>query len=114
MDGPGKPLAPYKLRTVMERQEGVAPQVRMRIGQKVTQAELIGTDQLLYFTGDIIETPDLPRGCRTKIKVKVDGDAEKLWQNWSHGLHRVTCYGDLTKDLARFCRFKGVQLVNEA
>jgi len=114
MDGPGKPLAPYRLRTVMERQEGVAPQVRMRIGQKVTQAELIGTDQLLYFTGDIIETPDSPRGCRTKIKVKVDGDAEKLWQNWSHGLHRVTCYGDLTKDLARFCRFKGVQMVNEA
>jgi hypothetical protein len=114
MDGVGKPLAPYKLRTVMERQEGVAPQVRMRIGQKVTQAHLVGTDLLQCFTGDIIATPDLPRGCRTKITVKVDGDAQKLWQNWSHGLHRVTCYGDLAQDLARFCRFKGVQLVNEA
>jgi hypothetical protein len=29
-------------------------------------------------------------------------------------LHRVTCYGDLTADLKRFCRFKGMQLVNEA
>jgi hypothetical protein len=37
-----------------------------------------------------------------------------VWQNWSHGLHRVTCYGDLTADLKRFCRFKGMQLVNEA
>ena len=114
MDGPNKEAAPYKLRTIMERQEGAVCQVRMRIGQKVTQAELIGTDLMLYFTGQIIDTPDLPRGCRTKIKVKVDGDAEKLWQNWSHGLHRVTCYGDVAKDLARFCRFKAIRLVNEA
>jgi len=33
MGGPGKPAAPYKLRTVMERQEGVVPQVEMRVGQ---------------------------------------------------------------------------------
>ena len=114
MDGPDKEAAPYRLRTIMERQEGVVPQVRMRLGQKVTQALLVGTDQLYYFTGDIIETPDLDRGCRTKITVKVDGDLEKLWQNWSHGLHRVTCYGDLTPDLKRFCRFKKIKLVNEA
>jgi hypothetical protein len=86
----------------------------MRKGQKVTQAELIGTDLLLYFTGDIIDTPDTAKGCRTKITVKVDGDAEKLWQNWSHGLHRLTVYGDLTKDLGRFCRYKSIRMVNEA
>jgi len=114
MDGPQGQAAPYRLRTIMERQEGAVCQVKMRIGQEVTQAELIGTDLMLYFTGRIIDTPDLPRGCRTKIKVKVDGNAEKLWQNWSHGLHRVTCYGDVTRDLGRFCRFKTVQLVNEA
>jgi hypothetical protein len=114
MDGPDRPPAPYRLRSVMERQEGAVPQVRMRVGQKVTQSELIGTDLVIYFTGTIIDTPDSPRGCRTKIKVKVDGDADKLWKNWSHGLHRVTCYGDLAADLARFCRFKSIQLVNEA
>jgi len=114
MDGPDKKPAPYKLRTIMERREGAVTQVRMRVGQKVTQAKLIGTDLLLYFTGEIIDTPDLPRGCRTKITVRVDGDAEKLWQNWSHGLHRVTCYGDLTEDLRRFCRFKAIELVHEA
>ena len=86
----------------------------MRIGQKVTQAELIGTDLLLYFTGEIIDTPDIDRGCRTKITVKVDGDAETLWKNWSHGLHRQTCYGDITKELEHFCRFKGIKIVNEA
>jgi len=117
MDGPHGPAAPYKLRSVMERREGVVTQVKMRVGQKVTQARLIGTDLLLYFTGDIIETPvslEDDRGCRTKITVKVDGDAGKLWKNWSHGLHRVTCYGDITEDLERFCRFKKIKRINEA
>jgi hypothetical protein len=114
MDGPDKEPAPYRLRTIMERQEGCVPQVFMRVGQKTTQALLVGTEHVRYFTGDIIAAPDVDRGCRTKITVKVDGDPEKLWQNWSHGLHRVTCYGDLTPDLKRFCRFKGLKLVNEA
>lgn len=114
MDGPSQPAAPYKLRTVMERQEGVVPQVSMRVGQKVTQAILVGTERLLYFTGETIDAPDLPRGCRTKITVKLDGDAERLWKNWSAGLHRVTCYGNLAKDLQRFCRYQKIELVNEA
>jgi L-arabinose isomerase len=114
MNGPAGPRAPYKLRTIMERQEGCVPQVTMRVGEKVTQGLLVGTDKLIYFTGDIIESPDTERGCRTKMTVKVDGDIARLWQNWSHGLHRVTCYGDVVPDLKRFCRFKGIELVNEA
>ncbi len=113
MDGPNGKRAPYRLRTIMERQEGAVPQVRMKIGERVTQAILPQVDQLLYFTGDIIDTPQTERGCRTKITVQVDGEAEKLWQNWTNGLHRVTCYGDLTKDMKRFCRFKKVQFVSE-
>ena len=117
MDGPDGPLSPYKLRTVHEREEGVAPQSQMRKGQKVTQAILSGTDLILYFTGDIIDTPvgvEFDRGCRTKITVKVDGSVETLWKNWSHGLHRQTVYGDVTKELARFCRYENIKLVNEA
>jgi len=117
MDGPDKPAAPYNLRTIMERQEGVVAQVKMLTGQKVTQAILIETDLLKYFTGEIVDTPVSladDRGCRTKIAVEVDGDLRKLWKNWSHGLHRVTCYGDLTKELQYFCRFKEIEMVNEA
>ncbi len=114
MDGPDGPAAPYRLRTVMERQEGVVPQVFMRTGERVTQALLSGTDQLLYFTGEITDAPDLDRGCRTKITVKIDGDPEKLWQNWRAGLHRQTCYGDITKELELFCRFKEIEMINEA
>jgi L-fucose isomerase-like protein len=117
MDGPGGPIAPYKFRTIMERQEGVVPQVEMRVGQRVTQAILIGTDSLLYFTGEIIEAPvkiEDERGCRTKIDVRVDGDVTALWKNWSSGLHRQTVYGDITKDLQRFCRYEQIKLIDEA
>jgi uncharacterized protein YjaZ len=89
----------------------------MRKGEKVTQAKLVGTDLLLYFTGRIIDTPVSPgddRGCRTKISVEVDGDITALWKNWSHGLHRVTSYGDLTRELHHFCRFKEIEIKNEA
>ena len=117
MDGPDKPAAPYKLRSVMERQEGVVTQVEMRKGQKVTQAKLVSLDELRYFIGEIIGAPvslQDDRGCRTKIEVKVDGDITKLWQNWGSGLHRQTCYGDVTKELGYFCRFKEINMVNEA
>lgn len=114
MDGPAKPAASYRLRSVMERGTGAVIHVKMRVGEKATTARLIGTDLMLYFTGEIIDTPDVDRGCRTKITVRVDGDARKLWRNWSHGLHRVTCYGDITKDLERFCKLKDVKMVNEA
>ncbi|NIP27002.1 MAG: hypothetical protein GWN67_22020 [Phycisphaerae bacterium] len=116
MDGPNGPMAPYKLRTVMERRQGVVPQVEMRIGERVTQAELIGTDLMLYFTGEITDTLvglEHDRGCRTKFAVKVDGDVTKLWKNWSHGLHRQTCYGDITRELQHFCRFKEIELMDE-
>jgi len=114
MDGPEGETCPYLIRSIMERQEGAVIEAKMRIGQKVTQAILIGTDLMPYFTGEIIDTPESPRGCRTKITVKVDGDIDKLWQNWSNGLHRQTCYGNIVPDLQRFCRFQGIKLVNEA
>ena len=114
MDGPHGAAAPYKLRSVMERREGAVPQVQMRIGHEVTQAVLADTSKLLYFTGRIIDTPETDRGCRSKITVKVDGDAELLWKNWSDGIHRVACYGNLTRDLEHFCRFKQIEMINEA
>ncbi len=114
MDGPGRLAAPYKLRSIMEREEGAVPQVQMRVGERVTTGILAGTSAMRYFTGRIVDVPDTDRGCRTKITVKLEGDAEKLWQNWTAGIHRVSCYGDLTKELAHFCRFKDLTLINES
>jgi len=117
MDGPGKPAAPYKIRTVLERQEGVVPQVEMRVGERVTQAILVGMDTMRYFTGTVIAAPvrlEDDRGCRTKIEVRVDGDITRLWQNWRDGLHRQTVYGDISKELGFFARFKEIRLIDEA
>jgi len=114
MDGPDGEPAPYKLRTIMERQEGCVPQVRMRVGQRVTQLITVGVDTIRYFTGTVIEAPTWTAAGRTKITVKVDGDAEKLWLNWTAGLHRQTVYGDIRKDLERLCRMKGIALIDEA
>ncbi|HRR25300.1 MAG TPA: hypothetical protein P5568_12825 [Acidobacteriota bacterium] len=105
---------PYRLRNVMERQEGVTPQVFMPKGLRVTQALLVDPGMLVYFTGEIVDAPDVERGCRTKITVRVDGDVERLWRNWDYALHRSTCLGDVSKDLERFCRLARVRLVNEA
>ncbi len=117
MDGPKRPGAPYKLRTVMEREEGVVPQVQMKHGQRVTQAILAGMDTLRYFTGEIVDTPVAlsdTRGCRTKITVRVDGDITYLWQNWTYGLHRQTVYGDISRELGWFCRFNNILMIDEA
>ncbi len=113
MDGPAGPAAPYKLRTIHERQEGCVPQVKMRVGEKATQAILCGVDEIRYFTGVIIDAPEYDRGCRTKIVVRPDGSPERLWQNWTQGLHRVTVYGNCKEDLERFCRFKGLRMTDE-
>ena len=113
MHGPKGPDLPFKIRCVMERQEGVVPQVFMPVGERATQALLADLDTMLYFTGEIVDAPDVERGCRTKITVRVDGDVEKLWRNWTAGLHRQTCLGDITKDLERFCRLARINLVNE-
>ena len=114
MDGPDKPAAPYTLRDVMEREEGAVPQVFLRVGEPVTQSLLADMSTLRYFTGKITATPDTDRGCRTQITVKLDGSSERLWRNWGAEIHRVSCYGTLTRDLERFCRFAEVQLINEA
>jgi hypothetical protein len=117
MAGPAKPAAPYKIRTVLERQEGVVPQVEMRVGESVTQAMLTGMDMMRYFTGTVIAAPvglEDDRGCRTKIEVKVHGDITRLWQNWTAGLHRQTVYGDIKKELGFFARFMEIRLIDEA
>ncbi len=65
------------------------------------------------FTGRIIGVPDTNRGCRTQITVKLDGNADMLRQNLTAGIHRVTCYGELQRHLARFCRLTDLKLLNE-
>jgi hypothetical protein len=112
MEGPDKPAAPYHIRSHREDDKGVSLQVRMPIGQKISMARLIGTDIMLFSTGDAIDSPFVERGCRSKLTMRVE-NPERFLQNWSCGLHRVIFYGDHTRDLSRFCRFMKIRMLRE-
>ena len=125
MDGPSGPRAPYIIRSHLEDDKGASLQVRMRIGQVITTAKLVNLDTMLISTGTITDTPDVDRGCRTKIRTRVK-DGEKLLASWGAALtpgpgmpgtrdllHRVVFYGDHTKEVARLGRLLGFQLVEE-
>ncbi len=112
MEGPDGRRAPYVIRSHLEDGKGASLQVKLPVGQKVSMARLIGTDLMLFSTGDAVDSPFVDRGCRTKLTMRVD-NIEKFLENWSCGLHRVVFYGDHTRDIRRFCRFKNVRLLRE-
>jgi len=112
MDGPQGKDCPYIIRSHLEDNKGAALFVRMRLGQKITMARLIGTDIMLFSTAEIVDTPYVERGCRTKITTKVN-DAQKIMEGWSSGLHRVIFYGDHGRDVRRLARFLDLRVVEE-
>jgi L-fucose isomerase-like protein len=93
LDGVDHSPAPYIVRSHMEDNKGVSLQVKWRVGQTVTVAKLADAETLLVSTGKVIATPDLPRGCRTKVSTQVQ-DASRMLMNYSGDLHRVLFYGD--------------------
>jgi hypothetical protein len=96
----------------LEDNRGVSLMVKMPVGRKISMARLIGTDNLLFSTGDAIDTPFVERGCRSKVTMRVE-NIDRFLHNWSCGLHRVVFYGDHTSDLARYCRFAKIRLLRE-
>ena len=112
MLGPDGPASDYILRSHMEDNRSVAPQVILPVGQTVSMAKLVGADLMLFSTGEAIDSPLLDCGCRTKVTVRMK-NPEKLLENWSHGLHRVLVYGDHSRNMERFCRFVQVPLERE-
>lgn len=112
MEGPDKAAAPYLIRSHLEDGKGASLQVRLPVGRKLSMARLIGPDLLLFSTGDAIDSPMVDKGCRTKVAMRVK-NLDRFLENWSCGLHRVVFYGDHTRDIRRFCRFKNLRLVEE-
>ncbi len=112
MEGPDSRPAPYHIRSHLEDNKGASLQVKLPVGGKLTMARLIGTDKLLFATGDATDSPMVEWGCRTKLTMKVQ-NIERFLENWSCGLHRVVFYGDHTQDVHRFCRFARVRVLHE-
>jgi hypothetical protein len=112
MSGPDAPPDPYVIRSHLEDDKGAALQVKMRIGQVITSAKLINLDTMLISTGKIVDTPDVNRGCRTKITTEVP-DAQKILENYTGGLHRVIFYGDHVREIKRLAHFLPFNVVEE-
>ena len=112
MEGPTTKPSAYHMRTHLEDGRGVSLQVKMPIGGKVSMARLIGTDTMLFSTGDAVDSPMVERGCRSKLTMRVN-NPERFLENWSCGLHRVIFYGDHTRDLSRYCRFMKIRMLQE-
>ncbi len=111
MDGPGQSAAPYIIRSHMEDNKGVSMQVKMRVGQEITLAK-ISRGKMLISTGTILDNPDNPRGCRTKVTTRV-ADADRLLHNYTGGLHRVLVYGQHVRDVKRMGRLMGFEVADE-
>lgn len=112
MEGPTSKPSPYHVRTHLEDGKGASLMVKMPIGGKVSMARLIGTDVMLFSTGEAVDSPMVERGCRSKLTMRVE-QPERLLENWSCGLHRVIFYGDHTRDLNRYCRFMRIRVLRE-
>jgi hypothetical protein len=112
LDGLNHPPAPYIVRSHMEDNKGVSMQVKWRLGQIVTVAKLADAETLLVSTGKVTDSPDLPRGCRTKVATQV-GDASKMLMNYSGDLHRVLFYGDHQGASHQMGRLLGLKVVEE-
>ena len=112
MDGPEAPAEPYAIRTHMEDNRGVAVQVKMRVGQEITLAKLADAGSMLISTGKIIDNPEGPRGCRTKITTQV-ADADKLLHDYRGGLHRLIFYGNWVGEVKKMGRLAGFEVVEE-
>jgi hypothetical protein len=122
MDGRGGPVAPYLLRSHSEIGDGVVPEIRYRLGQKVTRTKLVNLDSLLISTGTIREVPEQSiRACRTQIVTEV-ADAGKMARNWGGGvlegdmmtlLHRVVFYGDHLQNARHLADLMKLQVVEE-
>jgi len=112
MLGPGTRASAFDIRSHLEDGRGASLMVKLPVGRKVTMARLLGTDKMLFSTGDAVDSPFVERGCRTKLTVKVE-NIDKFLENWSSGLHRVIFYGDHTRDVERYCRFAQIRLIHE-
>ena len=55
------------------------------------------------------------KACRTKLAAEVQGDINKLLQEWDQwGWHRVTFYGNLKKPVEDIAALMGFKVVLEA
>ena len=120
----GEKEYPYIIRSHAEDNKSVSLEVKFdKVGAIMTVANLItdtdGRDKIVVSTGEVLGNPEINRGCRTKIELKVK-DAERMLKTWPggervscFGLHRVLVYGDWSKEIKELAKSLNLEVIEE-
>lgn len=104
---------PFMLRNHSESHTSVSLQVKMREGQEITAAKLVGLEKIIASKGKITANPDVERACRTKVETKIT-DVKTFIKNFTGGLHRVIVYGDYLRELENLSKLLALDFIIEA
>ncbi len=116
----GEEMYPYIIRSHAEDGKGVSLEVKYnRFGKVITTANLVDGGKMVAFLGELINVPQINRGCRTKIEQKVR-NARSILYGWHgskevspFGLHRVVAVGDWIDELEEISRLLGLDFEYE-
>jgi hypothetical protein len=113
--GKGKSANPYQILTHSEDRQGASIRSLLPTGHLTTTLEINpGSRQVLIHQAKTIGNNPSDMACRTKLEAVVQGDLEKLTENWRMGWHRVTFYGDLKPQVTELCQRLKLHLIEEA
>ncbi len=99
----------YELTTHAESGKGVA--VRGELRREVVTIARYGRRKMILALGRIVRNLREEGLCRTQVEIDPIFDVEEFVEN-SLGNHVVITYGDVRRDLADFCKFKGIEVID--
>lgn len=102
--GPQGPTNPYRIRSHSEDRKGASIESLLPAGYLTTTLQLcFAPRQVLVHQAVTIGCCDSDMACRTKLVARVQGDIEKLTEQWRAGWHRVTFYGNVLPLIDECC-----------
>lgn len=98
--GQDGPTLPYEIMSHSEDRDGASVRATVPIGYPLTTLKFNADRKIMaVHTGTVTGNSRDDRACRTKIIAEVNGDYEKLYQQWDEFIwHRVTFFGDFAKE----------------
>jgi len=99
----------YELTTHAESGKGTA--IRGRLRKDVVTIARYGRKKMLLALGRIVRNLREENLCRTQVEVELLCDVGELIEN-ALGNHLVLAYGDIRRDIADFCKFKGIEVIH--
>lgn len=108
-----KHTCPFKIRSHAEDKLGASVQVIFPEGEKLTTVYFsYPVNKASIHSGVSVGNVDCEEGCRSKLVATANTEA--LLNNWSFGRwHRVTVFGEYSKQFKALCKMRGVEIIEE-